>query len=451
MANRADLLFRFLGEAKDLTTASKQAQASLGKVDKAADTTGTKFRNMGKKVGKAALAIGGAAAIAGAAWAIEGAKIAAQADLVARAFDTTFGKAAKRLRDENEEIRKALGLSEQAFERLITPIGQLAKAKGLDSEATAELGQFMLRTAGDVAAFNGNLDQTEEVLNALAAAYRGEADPSERFGFALKQNDVNLKALEITGKKSVDMLTNLEKQTAITALIQEQMADETGSLQDAMDSGATAGNTLSAIMTDLQTEVGSELIPTFRELAGFLVENKDVIVSMANAMIVLIRWVVMAADAVVNFDETVKTWVGNFRMAIQIAGLLGNKLGNLIRQFLQPVANAFAGVSRAIANVVSWFDRLKGRIRSGLGRITNPFSNFRLPRFHSGGVVPGPRGSETPILAEGGETIVPAGQRGSGQGNAGGTVILEIDGREIGRAIMPAIVDDLRLGTGIRK
>ena len=451
MANRADLLFRFLGEAKDLTSATRQAQTSLGKVDKAADKTGSKFKGMGKKIGTAALAIGGAAAIAGAAWAIEGAKIAAQADLVARAFDTTFGKAAKRLRDENEEIRKALGLSEQAFERLITPIGQLAKAKGLDSEATAELGQFMLRTAGDVAAFNGNLDQTEEVLNALAAAYRGEADPSERFGFALKQNDVNLKALELTGKSSVDMLTNLEKQTAITALIQEQMADETGALSAAMEAGATDGNTLTAIMTDLQTEVGKELVPVIRDLAGFLIENKDVIVGLANAMIVLIRWFVVGAGAIVNFDDTVRVWIGNVRLAGTIVSLLFGKLRSLISGALAPVGNAFASVARSIANVVSWFDRLKGRISRGLGRIRNPFSGFSLPRFHRGGVVPGAPGTEVPILAEAGETITPAGGAVGGAGSGGNTVVLEVDGKELGRVLMPSIVDDLRLGTGIRK
>ena len=247
------------------------------------------------------------------------------------------------------------------------------------------------------------------------------------------------------------MLTNLEKQTAITALIQEQMADETGALSAAMEAGATDGNTLTAIMTDLQTEVGKELVPVIRDLAGFLIENKDVIVGLANAMIVLIRWFVVGAGAIVNFDDTVRVWIGNVRLAGTIVSLLFGKLRSLISGALAPVGNAFASVARSIANVVSWFDRLKGRISRGLGRIRNPFSGFSLPRFHRGGVVPGAPGTEVPILAEAGETITPAGGAVGGAGSGGNTVVLEVDGKELGRVLMPSIVDDLRLGTGIRK
>jgi murein DD-endopeptidase MepM/ murein hydrolase activator NlpD len=49
-----------------------------------------------------------------------------------------------------------------------------------------------------------------------------------------------------------------------------------------------------------------------------------------------------------------------------------------------------------------------------------------MPRFHTGGVVPGARGTEVPILAMAGETVTPAG------GGGGTTVIqLVLDGQVV--------------------
>jgi hypothetical protein len=64
-----------------------------------------------------------------------------------------------------------------------------------------------------------------------------------------------------------------------------------------------------------------------------------------------------------------------------------------------------------------------------------------LPKFHSGGVVPGPRGQEVPIMAQGGETVIPPGSGLTGTVvnvtvNAG----LGTDGRLVGAQI----VEELR-------
>jgi TP901 family phage tail tape measure protein len=48
--------------------------------------------------------------------------------------------------------------------------------------------------------------------------------------------------------------------------------------------------------------------------------------------------------------------------------------------------------------------------RIGMDRIDFP----DLPKFHRGGVVPGPRGAEVPIMALAGETVLPVGATGSG-------------------------------------
>lgn len=63
--------------------------------------------------------------------------------------------------------------------------------------------------------------------------------------------------------------------------------------------------------------------------------------------------------------------------------------------------------------------------RMGVNPATNPRAQGPVPRFHSGGVVPGPRGAEVPAILQAGETVVPAG--GSMGGGGGITVIVQGD------------------------
>jgi hypothetical protein len=63
--------------------------------------------------------------------------------------------------------------------------------------------------------------------------------------------------------------------------------------------------------------------------------------------------------------------------------------------------------------------------------------SFRFPRFHSGGVVPGPLGREVPILARAGERVLTREQDLAGGGDTNVTVI--IDGRAIDESLVRVV------------
>lgn len=68
------------------------------------------------------------------------------------------------------------------------------------------------------------------------------------------------------------------------------------------------------------------------------------------------------------------------------------------------------------------------------------------PQAHSGGTIPGQyRGQEVPILARAGE-FVSQGGRDPSNGHGGGDIIIQVDGREIARAVRPHAVRDSRTG-----
>jgi len=93
------------------------------------------------------------------------------------------------------------------------------------------------------------------------------------------------------------------------------------------------------------------------------------------------------------------------------------------------IGGAFAG----IANAITWpfrqgFNAIARLWNSTVGRLSwtvpgwvpfiggNSISVPRLPTFHTGGVVPGPRGSEVMAMLQAGERVIPADRSGNGGG-----------------------------------
>jgi hypothetical protein len=91
-------------------------------------------------------------------------------------------------------------------------------------------------------------------------------------------------------------------------------------------------------------------------------------------------------------------------------------------------------------------------VSGGSGGILGGISDFFGGIFHDGGVVPGPIGEERLILAQGGETVVPAGrsQQGNGGGYKSASISVNIDGRQVARAIEAPLADRVRIKGGVK-
>ena len=152
MAANVDLLFRFLGDSKDLDRASKSAKKSL-------DSTEQSSTKLSRGMSTATTAVAGFAAAVGAreiaqfAW--DAAQAAEAADAAARSADKVLGPAMEDLRDRIKDVREQLGFSEADFDKLSAKLGLLTEGFGLSDDAQAEFIEMLVRTGGDLAAFNG--------------------------------------------------------------------------------------------------------------------------------------------------------------------------------------------------------------------------------------------------------------------------------------------------------
>lgn len=109
-----------------------------------------------------------------------------------------------------------------------------------------------------------------------------------------------------------------------------------------------------------------------------------------------------------------------FDWYISLPGRIGRAFGRIGGYISRPFRSAFNAVSDAWNHTVG---RLSWTVPSWVPFIGgNSISAPRLPKFHSGGVVPGAPGQEVPILAMAGERVIPAGRSGAPAGGSGGTV-----------------------------
>jgi hypothetical protein len=426
------VLLEFVGDASNLQGASKKASGSLDGVA----SSGKKTSGALAALKPAAIAAGAAAAGMAAQWAIAGIGMAEAAESASIAFDKTFGDAGADFLAQNEEMRLAMGLTEAEFMKQATALGAVGIGMGQTSQQAAAMSDEILTIAADVAAFNGEIANAPEVVDAMSSAFAGSFETLDKYGISVTAAMVEQQALADTGKAAASELTELEKREATLAIVAEQTALQQGSLNEAMERGATTSNEASAKMGEAQTAVGDALLPVKRLAAeGFLV--------LADLLLALSPILETFADLISNLAKVISP-------LLKVLGVLA--------EFLAKVLVATNKLFSPINHAIYLFERLSSKIKSAFSW-TPPswMQSMGIRGFHSGGRVPGPAGSSQMIMAQGGEQIVPGGSAGApGNGGGGGGTVINVtintgvgDPMEIGRQLSDVLTEYGRQVGGI--
>jgi hypothetical protein len=206
------------GAIKEIDKLGKTADKSLG-------TTEDRFKNTGLKMqqlGAAAVGVGGLF-VAGLTKA---AQKAGELEQAVGGTEAVFGEASDSIDEFAKGAAKSMGLSERAFREATTSIGGTLKRLGYETDEAADKSVELTKVAADLAATYGGT--TAEAVTALGAAFRGEADPAERFNLGLKASVVNAKAVALGLAETESSVSESAKAQATYALIMEQSADAQG-------------------------------------------------------------------------------------------------------------------------------------------------------------------------------------------------------------------------------
>lgn len=494
----------FGGDADQLVRESKKASQAVQGVGKAADDVDKasgKFKTSLGGIGKAfagAFAANVVAAGLGAVKDFVSGSVEAFSNLneSVNAVGQVFGKNADEIRAWGEKNANSLGLSKRAFNELATPLGALLKNGGLSLNQVTGWTEKLTERAADLASvFNTDVSTA---LEAIQAGVRGEADPLERFGVSLSAAKVQAEALAETHKKSAKGLTDQELATARLNLIMKQSSAVAGDFRNTSDGLANSQRIAAAKTEELQAKIGEKLapavafatkaklklvevisdkvVPLLTKVAEWAEKNTTAVKVFAIAAGVVlvaafIAWAVAAASAAIatlaatwpilaiiaaivllvagiywlwkNWD---KVW-GWIKKAASNTWDFIKKIPGWIGTAFKAVAGAISAPFRAAFNFISdaWnhtIGKLSWTVPGWIPGIGgNTISVPHLPKFHSGGVVPGTPGQEMLAVLQAGERVTPANRSGGGV-----TVVFQSNGTGLDDALVGWFEKAVRTG-----
>jgi uncharacterized membrane protein YuzA (DUF378 family) len=155
------------------------------------------------------------------------------------------------------------------------------------------------------------------------------------------------------------------------------------------------------------------------------------IVALIAVIVLLVKnWDKVKAAAGKAWDWIKEKAQGAWNWMKTLPGKIADAFGNIGRRISAPFKAGFNAISDAWNNTIGQLSWTVPGWVPGVGG--NTISAPRLPKFHTGGVVPGIPGTEVPIMAMAGETVSPAGRSG---GDEYATVSIRIDGDTLIEAI----------------
>lgn len=148
-----------------------------------------------------------------------------------------------------------------------------------------------------------------------------------------------------------------------------------------------------------------------------------------------------------GFPGTVKSW---FDAAVAKANVLldwAKSVPGKIGGFFKGIGNAVAGPFKAAFQAIKdfWNNTIGGKGLTIPGWVPNiGGKDFRIPYFHTGGIVPGGLGSESLAVLKAGERVT----SGTGSSGGGGNIVLQSDGTKTGDLLVRLLKETIRVRGG---
>lgn len=180
------------------------------------------------------------------------------------ALDSVFGNLSPQMEQFAANGVK-MGLSQVDAAKASTFLGSVLKQAGFGMDIVASQTQKLVGLASDLATTYGY--DVSEALTGMTALFRGEYDPIEKFGVAMKQSEVNAILAANGQSKLTGAARRNAEQMARLALLYERTGDAQGAFEKGAGTLFVEQMKLQAIFSNLQAEVGKALVPALVKVA----------------------------------------------------------------------------------------------------------------------------------------------------------------------------------------
>jgi hypothetical protein len=161
-----------------------------------------------------------------------------------------------------------IGLSQKDAAKASVFLGSVLKQSGFAMGDVVTESQKLVSLGVDLAATYGY--DVQEALLGMTALFRGEYDPIEKFGVAMKQSEINAEL----AARELDHLTGAERrnaeQTIRMELLYERAADATGAFSAQSGNLYVEQKKLQAQWENMQAQIGNDLLPVMGGLVAAL-------------------------------------------------------------------------------------------------------------------------------------------------------------------------------------
>jgi hypothetical protein len=179
------------------------------------------------------------------------------------ALDTVFDDLAPGMREFAKNAEN-IGLSQSKAAKASTFIGSVLKQSGFEMSVVAEETENLVRLGTDLAALYGY--DVQEALLGMTALFRGEYDPIEKFGVAMKQSEINSELAARGQDKLEGAARRNAEQTVRLELLYQRAADAMGAFTGQSGSLYTEQKKLGATFENMQAQIGTALLPSVVDL-----------------------------------------------------------------------------------------------------------------------------------------------------------------------------------------
>lgn len=231
-----------------------------------------------------------------------------------------FKEASGPINEFSKNAAELVGLSENAARVITSRLGSSLQGFGLSAEEAAEKSVFLTTIGADLAATLGGT--TDEAVTALGAALRGEFDPLERFGIALKASEINAKAVAMGLASSESNVSAYAKGQAALALITERSAFAQGQFAKEADTAQGQAQRAAAKTADASAKLGESLLPIYTKIQqglGFVADAFNALPDPVGTGLLALGGVALvakpAADAIGFVSSAVRVLPDQFNKA----------------------------------------------------------------------------------------------------------------------------------------
>ena len=158
----------------------------------------------------------------------------------------------------------SMGMSMAQTAKASTFIGSVLKQSGFAMGEVTKQTKFLIKAAADLSLTFGY--DVQESLLAITALFRGEYDPIEKFGVAMKQSEIEGVKLERGLSKLTGSAERFADATIRLELFTERSGDALGAYERQANTLRVVQDVLRASFQNLQQILGSAMLPAVRDL-----------------------------------------------------------------------------------------------------------------------------------------------------------------------------------------